>query len=157
MLYPSVTHILRHGQFQPSSYVICSPDRIGVGQYTTIVVWVDRYSPTAGGGIGQRWNGFKIDITKPDGTNETIGPFQSASDVGSDAKVYTPDQVGTYTIVFSWPGETVKPSPASLSNIAIGDFYEGSTSKPTYLYVQQEPIARSGMNLRFQQNTGLHP
>ncbi|MCW3996013.1 MAG: PQQ-binding-like beta-propeller repeat protein [Candidatus Bathyarchaeota archaeon] len=124
-----------------SAYVSCAPNRIGIGQSTTIVVWVDRYSPTAGGGIGQRWNGFKIDITKPDGKNETIGPFQCSSDVGSDFKVYTPDQVGTYTIVFSWPGETVKPSPAVLTSDAIGDFYEGSTSKPAYLYVQQEPIA----------------
>ncbi len=125
-----------------SAYVSCAPDRVGVGQSTTIVVWVDRYSPTAGGGIGQRWDGFKIDITKPDGTNETIGPFQCSSDVGSDFKVYTPDQIGTYTIVFSWPGETVKPSPAVLTSDTIGDFYEGSTSKPAYLYVQQEPVAQ---------------
>jgi hypothetical protein len=125
-----------------SAYVSLSPDRVGVGQYTTIVVWVDRYSPTAGGGIGQRWNGFKIDITKPDGTNETLGPFQCSSDVGSDFKVYTPTEVGTYTIVFSWPGETVKPSPAVLTSDTIGDFYKGSTSKPTYLYVQQDPVAQ---------------
>ncbi len=123
-----------------TAYVSAAPSRIAIGQSTTIVVWVDRYSPTAGGGIGQRWNGFKIDITKPDGSKQTIGPFQCISDVGSDWRVFTPTQVGTYTIVFSWPGETVVASPADLTNVAIGDFYQGSTSQPTYLVVQQAAV-----------------
>ena len=37
-----------------TAYVSAAPSRIAIGQSTTIVVWVDRYSPTAGGGIGQR-------------------------------------------------------------------------------------------------------
>jgi hypothetical protein len=123
-----------------TAYVIAVPSTIGLGQYTTIVVWTDRYSPTAGGGIGQRWSGFQINITKPDGTTQIIGPFEAASDVGSDARQYLPDQLGTYKIVFSWPGETVEPSPASTTAAGIGDFYEGSTSLPAYLTVQQQPI-----------------
>jgi hypothetical protein len=127
--------------FPTNAYVICSPSHIGLGQYTTIVVWVDRYSPTAGGGTGQRWSGFKIDITKPDGTNVTIGPFECGSDVGSDFKTFTPDKVGTYTIVFSWPGETAISMPGNPStSVNIGDYYAGSTSAPTTLVVQQEPI-----------------
>jgi hypothetical protein len=123
-----------------NAYVIVTPSTIGLGQYTTIVVFVDRYSPTAGGGIGQRFNGFQINITKPDGSSVIIGPFQAGSDVGADYRTYTPDQLGTYKIVFSWPGETIQPSPASETNPAIGDFYEGSTSLPAYLTVQQTPI-----------------
>ena len=130
-----------------SAYVTCTPNPIGVSQITTIVVWVDRYSPFSGGGIGQLWDGFKIDITKPDGNKQTIGPFTCASDVGSDWKQYTPDQVGTYTIVFSWPGQTAHAMPG-LPNTGSsmfdpdneGDYYEGSTSEPAYLYVQEEPI-----------------
>jgi outer membrane protein assembly factor BamB len=124
-----------------NAYINCAPSTIGITQSTTIIVWVDRYSPTAGGGIGQRWDGYQIDITKPNGDKQTIGPFQSASDVGSDFKIYTPDQVGTYTLVFHWPGETVEASPAVPNSPSIGDFYEGSTSEPTYLYVQEEPVA----------------
>jgi len=124
-----------------NAYVTVAPNPIGLGQYTTIVVWVDRYSPTSGGGAGQRWDGFKIDITKPDGTKVTIGPFKCGSDVGSDYRAYTPDQLGTYTIVFSWPGETAVATPGFPSNSPnIGDWYAGSTSAPAYLIVQQEPI-----------------
>ena len=124
-----------------SAYCIAVPNTIGLGQYTTIVVWTDRYPGTAGGGIGQRWDGFTIEITKPDGTKETIGPFKASSDVGSDARQYVPTQLGTYTIVFSWPGETVVSSPASLTSVDIGDYYQGSTSAPATFVVKQAPIA----------------
>ncbi len=123
-----------------NAYVALSPSTIGVGQYTNIVVWLDRYSPTAGGGIGQRWDGFQIDIRKPDGTNVTIGPFTCISDVAADSRTYSPDAVGNYTIYFHWPGETVKASPAVPTSPSIGDFYAGSTSPPAYLYVQEEPV-----------------
>ncbi len=39
--------------FPTTAYVTCAPGIIGVGQYTTIVVWLDRYSPTSGGANGQ--------------------------------------------------------------------------------------------------------
>ena len=106
-------------------------------------MWVDRYSPTAGGATGQRWDGFKIDITKPDGTKETIGPFKCGSDVGTDARQYTPDQVGTYTIVFSWPGQTVAnstglPRPHGIAYSAI--ILKAPQANRRHLIVQQEPI-----------------
>jgi hypothetical protein len=127
--------------FPTNAYVACTPSTIGLGQYTTIVMWVDRYSPAAGGGQGQRWNGFKLDITKPDGTKQTLGPYQALSDVGSHYVVYTPDQLGTYTVVFSWPGETVVATPElPYTGSGLGDFYEGSTSAPAYLVVQEEPV-----------------
>ena len=127
--------------FSTNAYVGCAPSPIGLGQYTTIVMWVDRYSPTAGGGAGQRWDGFKLEITKPDGAKETLGPWKAVSDVGSHYVQYTPDQVGTYSIVFSWPGETAVAMPGLPSTSSnIGDYYAGSTSAPVQLVVQQESI-----------------
>ena len=90
-----------------TAYVSCRTRRHWRWPDTTIVVWVDRYSPTAGGGVGQRWNGFMITITKPDGTKETMGHGKCRSDRCQRLAEYSrPMQVGTYTIVFSWPGET---------------------------------------------------
>ena len=59
-----------------SAYVTCAPNPIGIGQTTTIVVWVDRFSPFAGGGVGQRWDGYTINITSPSGKTQIIGPFK---------------------------------------------------------------------------------
>jgi len=123
-----------------TAYASAAPNVIGLGQSTTIVVWLDRYSPTAGGDVGQRWDGFLITITKPDGTKLTMGPWKCNSDVASDFKVFTPDQIGKYTIVFSWPGETVAASEADFTNAAIGDYYQGATSNPVTLTVQQQPL-----------------
>ena len=53
------------------AYVTCSPTTVGVGQYTLIVMWLDKFPPTAGGPGGDRWRGFQLDITKPDGTKQT--------------------------------------------------------------------------------------
>jgi hypothetical protein len=132
--------------FPTTAYVTCAPGVVGVGQSTAIVVWVDRYSPTGGGENGQVWEGFKLNITKPDGKSEIIGPWTCSSALASDFKAYTPDQVGNYTIVFSWPGATVIPSQAVLSRTqanalaGIGDIFLGATSAPATLVVQQDPI-----------------
>ncbi|HTY74782.1 MAG TPA: PQQ-binding-like beta-propeller repeat protein, partial [Candidatus Nanoarchaeia archaeon] len=112
------------------SYVTVTPPTIGLGQYVTIVVFQDRISPTAGGALGQVWNGYLVTITKPDGTKDTIGPWTCASATASDFKVYLPTMTGTYTVVFSWPGGTVSSSDAAYSSVYIGDQFLGSTSAP---------------------------
>jgi outer membrane protein assembly factor BamB len=125
------------------AYVTCSPSTVGVSDYTLIVMWVDKYPPTAGGSGGDRWHGFTLDITKPDGTKETIPYTGETSQVGSAFTTYTPDQVGDYTIVFSWPGQTLTNGTGVPDNVGVpyvGDYYEGSTSEPFILHVQQEPI-----------------
>ncbi len=143
MFLPSANAHSPPWTYPTSAYVTCAPGTIGLGQYTTIVVWLDRFSPTVGGIQGQLWDGYKLNITKPDGSIIIIGPWTCASDVASDFKTFTPDEVGTYTIVFSWPGETVTNGtgiPLASGIPAVGDFFEGATSKPCTLTVQQTPV-----------------
>jgi hypothetical protein len=70
------------------AYVSASPNTVGVGEYTLIVMWLDKYPPTAGGAGGDRWRGFALDITKPDGTKQHLGPFEPTSQVGSTWTTY---------------------------------------------------------------------
>jgi outer membrane protein assembly factor BamB len=124
------------------AYVAAAPNTVGVGQYTLIIMWIDWVPPTAGGLGGDRWKGFKLDITKPDGSKETLGPFTSGP-VGTTFATYTPDQVGDYSIVFSWPGQTATNgtgTPNFRGAAYVGDYYQPSTSAPATLHVQQEPI-----------------
>ena len=100
------------------AYVTVSPGTIGLGQYCTIVVWLAQFSPTSSGLSGQRWDGFLITITQPDGTNTTIGPWTCRSAAASDYQVFTPTELGNYTIVFSWPGENVTTGNQPLPNTA---------------------------------------
>jgi hypothetical protein len=123
-----------------TAYVQCVPETVGVGQTATIICWLDRYSPTNGGIEGQTWDGWQINITQPDGSTVIIGPWTETSAVSSDWKVFTPTQVGTYKLVFSWPGGVVKPSVVTPTSTGIGDIFLGATSEPNYLYVQADPV-----------------
>jgi len=123
-----------------TAYVSFAPQTIGLGQYTIISCFVDRFSPTAGGAVGQTWDGYQLDITKPDGSEITIGPWKCRSATGNDYYIFTPDMVGEYTVVFSWQGDTVEWSIASPTHSAIGDIFLGATSQPATLVVQEDQV-----------------
>ncbi len=140
MLVPSASAHTPPINVPTDAYVVCAPGIVGVGQYTTIVVFLDRYSPTNGGNVGQLLPGFLLNITQPDGSTVIIGPWTCSSAVASDFKTFVPTQAGTYKIVFSWPGATIQPSLAVPTSVDIGDYMEGSTSAPATLVVTQTPV-----------------
>jgi outer membrane protein assembly factor BamB len=121
-------------------YVAVSPTIIGVNQAMIIVFWLDWIPPTVTGALGDRWKIY-VDVTAPDGTNETLGPFTS-DPVGSGYTYYTPTQIGTYTVVSRFPGQTLTGIPGRETNVNVNDTFAPSTSKPAYFTVQQEPIPR---------------
>jgi hypothetical protein len=119
---------------------------IGVNQEELIVFWLNGPPPpTASGAYGDRWT-YTVEVTKPDGSKETLGPFTS-DPVGGGWTSYTPTQVGTYTFVAKFAehkitGEPFPPGwgPFSSGYDAVNDTYLGDTSDPYYLTVQEEPI-----------------
>jgi len=122
------------------AYAAASPDPVGVHQTVTLVFWVDKIPPTAAGMAGDRWT-FYVDITTPDGTEESLGSFTS-DPVGGSWTSYTPDQVGTYTVTCSFPDQVVTGSEGTgiyNYNIAINDTYLASSATTTFT-VQEEPI-----------------
>ncbi len=124
------------------AYLSVSPPSVGVGQYTQIVMWLDCIVPTATGTGGDLFRGFIVNVTAPDGTTTTLGPFTS-DQVGSTYTTFTPDQVGNYTLVFSWPGQTLangtNPNPGGA--IYVGDYFEPATSNVVTLSVTSTPLA----------------
>jgi outer membrane protein assembly factor BamB len=123
-------------------YVAPAPVLVGVNQPLLIVWWLNQLPPTSFGAFGDRWKVY-VDVTAPDGTNETLGPLTS-DPVGGGVTWYTPTQIGTYTLVARFPGQTLTgyptPSGAPSTNAAVNDTYAASTSKPAYFTVQQEQI-----------------
>lgn len=59
------------------AYISVMPNPVGVGQTTFLGFWIDKVPPTAYQEYGDRWHNFKVTVTKPDGTTETLGPFTS--------------------------------------------------------------------------------
>jgi outer membrane protein assembly factor BamB len=125
------------------TFIAVMRNPVGVNQQLLIVFWLQDVPPTATGAYGDRWT-FYVDVTKPDGSNETLGPFTS-DPVGSAYTTYTPTQVGTYTLVARFPGKTITglplgPSSVGQSLTSVNDTYSASQSDPLELIVQQEPI-----------------
>ena len=122
------------------AFVAVTPDTIGVGQEVLIVFWINAVPPTAQGAYGDMWI-FYVDITSPDGSEETRGPLTS-DPVGGGYTLFTPSQLGTYTVVCRFPGQKITGIPNREDHISVGDVYEASTSAPATITVQQEPLPK---------------
>lgn len=104
------------------------PDPIGVGQQLLVTFWIDKLRPTTADEFSIFFKGYEIEITKPNGSKETKGPY-TADGVSAQWFAYTPDTVGTYTFQFSFPGQTINEN-----------YYQPSTSPLVTVTVQQDPL-----------------
>jgi outer membrane protein assembly factor BamB len=130
------------------AFITVAPNPVGVNQQATIVWWINQPPPTAGGSGGDRWRNVTIDVTAPDGTKQTLGPFNS-DDVGGSYTFYTPNQVGTYKLDMKFPGQIlslygptgeIAPSDSlSRGGVYVNDTYLPS-SATTNLVVQQQQV-----------------
>jgi hypothetical protein len=119
-------------------YVGASPNPIGVGQPVLLILWTADLPPDIGeiaaGVAGKRagWDNVGFNVTKPDGTIETF-IIERTDPVGSGYVSYTPDTVGTYSVI-SWFPDTWKNTTTTQS------FYAAAVSYPVEFTVQQDQI-----------------
>ena len=130
-----------------TAYLSAEPNPIGVGQQMEIVMALNWVMPGALIQNTIRAQGFMLNITKPDGTTEVKGPYNPYDAGDSYYILYTPDQVGNYTLKFTYPGQVYhfpgyNSSTASVyyaSDIYENDTFLGSTAYAQFI-VQQDPI-----------------
>jgi hypothetical protein len=96
-------------------YAAVSPaDWVGVGQDVVLQYWTADMPPDVGeiaaaeGGERAAWYNVGFYVTDPEGNTETI-TIAKTDPVGGTYSIYTPDQVGTYTVQ-AWFPATVKTS-----------------------------------------------
>jgi len=119
------------------AYITAFPSPVGVGQSVWIVMFIGQ-APFMGAALTNnlRYLNYKLTITAPDGTSSSIA-FPYVSDP-TDAQdyAYTPTQVGTYNLTFSYPGQ---PLTSASGAAYVNDSYGPSTGSTT-LTVQQTPL-----------------
>jgi hypothetical protein len=128
-------------------FINVSPNPVGVNQITYIGAWLDKVPPTAaGGGYGTRWHNITVEVTKPDGETETLGPFNSDA-AGGAWTAYFPDQMGIYTFQAHFPGQVAQeenpypfPQIFPLGEAYLNDTFLASSSEVVELNVQQDPV-----------------
>jgi len=102
-------------------------------------MWLSFPPPTLLG-LESFWHNFTVTVTKPDGTTETLGEFDSDPS-GSTYALYTPSKVGTYTFQMSFPGER-KTGTDVFSWVPVDDYFKPSTTQVVSVDVQEDPIEK---------------
>ena len=104
-----------------------------------------RPTPTGSGYSGDLYEGITLEITDPDGTTTTSGPYM-ASPVAGVVYSFTPDKIGNYTMQAFYPGQVLKgtnpnnPTISSSSRNLIGSNMLASESNIKTLIVQQDSV-----------------
>jgi len=121
--------------FPAYAFITVAPNPSGVGQPVAVMFWLGDAPPTASGPLGDRWQGYMVKITRPDGTLENKGPY-SSDDVGGAYFSYTPTLTGTYTFEMSFPGQWINTT----GNNGYQRYYQPANSRAVSLTVQQEAV-----------------
>ena len=133
------------------AFISVAPNPIGVGQQVYIAMWLIEVNPIAysnmpSGTISPLqylWQNYTVLVTKPDGTTQTLGPYQ-ASPISTVNVQYAVTQVGTYTFKFSFPGQVVT-GYSYYKAISVNTYY-GPSSATTTVTVQQAAITALPQN-----------
>ena len=120
-----------------------SPNPAGTGQSVYVAAYTTNPPPTANRMMGDRWEGMTVEVTHPDGTKETLGPYHSDS-TGGIGITYTPTMIGNYTFQAFFPGQNLTgKNPYELgpgSNLdLVGTHMMPSQSGKVTLVVQEQP------------------
>jgi hypothetical protein len=105
------------------------PDDAGVGQEVLMSYGITRQTawPQAG------WTGITVTVTKPDGSTETLGPYNTDT-TGLGGAIFIPTMAGTYTFVCNFPSQEVEVSVAGLE---AGTMMEASHTPEIILTVEE--------------------
>ena len=121
LLIPSVSAHTPAWKIPTYAFINVNPNPIGVGQTITVYMWLANVYGEQGMGQAAnvlnnyRFSNYNLTIIQPDGTSTTtIFPF-IADTTSSQSYAYTPSQVGTYTFIFNYPGQTYGAIPTGLS------------------------------------------
>lgn len=126
------------------AYISAHPDPIGVGQTVNVFMWLNQIY-----GVGwdypallsnnYRFQNYNFTIVAPDG-KVTTKIFPTVSDTTSNQFTsFTPDQVGVYTLIFDFPGQTYTATNGNPNSVSVNDTYLPSSAQTT-LTVQQDAI-----------------
>ncbi|MGO8805920.1 MAG: Ig-like domain-containing protein [Candidatus Bathyarchaeia archaeon] len=158
ILIPSANAHSPPWQIPTYAYIVASPNPIGVGQTIQVYMWLDEVYGAAGGttaAVGTngatasaallsntyRFINYNLTIVPPSGSPTTT-IFPVIKDTTSNQETaFTPTQTGTYTLIFTYPGQVYGANGDGYSgSILINDTYLPSSTRTT-LTVQSSPIA----------------
>jgi hypothetical protein len=145
MLVPTASAHTPKWDIPTYAYIQPLPNPVGVGQSVNIIMWVDKVIYGAQPTNDIRFQDYKLTITDPNGTVTTQTWAVVVDTTSSQGYTYTPTQVGTYTLNFTFPRQTYTyTEPINSFGFLMPNEYTNDTylssSASTTLTVQQEPV-----------------
>jgi outer membrane protein assembly factor BamB len=152
--------------YYENSYCSVGSNVVGVGQQILLVLWTADIPPDIGETDGlvqtpehrDAWYGQQFNVTDPDGITETI-TLGYSDPVGGGYYAYTPEKVGTYTVISIFPDtwknstiitlpngtQTLGPHEAGYNAnpnlaVALDQHYLAAVSNPVTFVCQEEPV-----------------
>ncbi|WNZ29091.1 MAG: PQQ-like beta-propeller repeat protein [Candidatus Bathyarchaeota archaeon] len=116
------------------AYLGAMPNPVGVGQQVLLHIGITESLASAEMG----WEDMTVEVTRPDGTTQTLGPYKTDSTGGTGA-VFVPSMAGTYEMYTVFPQQTVITG-GGFFGPEIEVTYTGSHSEVLELVVQNEAI-----------------
>jgi outer membrane protein assembly factor BamB len=128
-------------------YVVALPNPVGVGQTAIIYMW-NGIAPVFSSAItnNYRFHNFALTIIAPDGTVSTQNWPVVQDTTGAQSYSFTPNQVGTYNLTFTYAGETLTASNQPAGSVYVNDTYTPGSNSAT-LTVQQAAIPNSPVSV----------
>jgi outer membrane protein assembly factor BamB len=120
------------------AYVAAQPSPVGVGQQVQVYMWVDAPIPSAAEGNDYRRHDYKLTITSPDGKTEVKTWPVIWDTTGVQYYAFTPNQVGTYTLLFEYPDQLFTWNTTAVQ-AWYGDTFKADSATTTVI-VQEEPL-----------------
>ena len=142
MLMPNVNAHTPAWNIPTFAFIAASPNPIGVNQTAIIGMWLTTIYPSELVTNNYRFQNFQLTITAPDGTVT----MQTAPTATADSFVtflVTPNQIGMYTLTFTFPGQNYTATNGLPTSTNVGDYFEPSNATTT-LVVQQQAIPEPG-------------
>ena len=149
-----------------SAFIVVNPSPIGVGQTTTIYLWLDQVYGVGFGGSGAaavsnayRFHNYKLTILDSNGTTVLTQVFDVISDpTSSQYYRYTPTVAGNYTAVFDFPGQDYDQFAGGYNpnSALVNDTYKPASAQTTFI-VQDEPIPPARGSLPLPQEYWSRP
>ncbi len=129
------------------AYLSFTPNPVGLGQSILVNIWI--YPSTI---VARNLAGYKVTITKPDGTTDVITKDSYEGDATAWFE-YVVDQVGNWTLKFEFPGgyfpAGIYHNPYNLGGgygvsdfvITNSSYYKPSSTAEQTLTVQTDPVS----------------
>jgi hypothetical protein len=121
------------------AYVVAAPNPVGVGQTVHVFMWLN--VPFSGAALTNdyRFHNYELTITEPNNHTSTQNFDYISDPTSSQYIILTPDQVGTYTFNFTFPGQDYDEYGHDPNSAFVNDTYLPSSASTT-LTVQQEEL-----------------